>query len=420
MASTPQTIARPRLDHIDALRGLAALAVVFVHAFEIYNFGLPDVGDGTGGLTNSPAHMLIREVYDWFFRLGALAVPIFIMISGYSLMIPVARSASSLRSLGQLRTFFVRRIRRIVPPYYAALVMSLLIIFLVPGMGTPNEVYWDRALRNLDVMNIVAHLLLVHNLSLDWISGINPPFWSMAVEWQIYFLFPLLVLLWRRIGLIALLFLTTVYVVVTYLFAIPTLPFTNVEFVLLFVIGMAGAIVNFAPGRLETLLRERFPWRLAAWAGLLGVAGLQVGRLLFGLPIEPGRLMGLVAGAGLVALMIICTKNQLAGRQTVIGRMLGHRSLTWLGQISYSLYLVHLPILAMLALAARAMGLDVTPSYLLVFLVGPPASLLFTYGFHLIFERPFLNMPAAQQPAAPEPLPLSLTAPSGEGGAAQR
>ena len=415
MPTAAEATLRPRLEHIGALRGLSALAVVLVHAFEIYNLGLPDIGDGTGGLTDSAMHVLIRSLYEWFFQLGALAVPIFIMLSGYSLMIPVARSDQSMRTPQHLRTFFVRRVRRILPPYYVAMALSLLIIAVVPSMGTPANVYWDRALRDLGAMNIVAHLLLVHNLNGDWGSAINPPFWSLPIEWQIYFLFPLLVLLWRRLGLMMMFLLTSIYVAIPSVFGIVLLPFTNVSFVLLFAIGMAGAMINFAPGAFELRLRNQLPWWRLALAGLLVLFVMQLGRIAFGLPI---RLMSLVAGMAILALVVACTKDQLSGRETRIGRALSHSSLTWLGLFSYSLYLVHMPILAMFAAAARALSLSTTMSYLLVLLVGIPVALLLAYGFHLVFERPFLHAPAPKPytHAVPDAPPRHVIVPGEKGG----
>lgn len=416
MPAAPHVPSRPRLEHIDALRGLSALAVVFVHAFEIYNLGLPDIGDGLGGLTNRPEHLVIRALYEWFFRLGGLAVPVFIMLSGYSLMIPVARSGASMRTPRQIGTFFARRARRIIPPYYAAMALALLVIVVVPGMGTPAEVYWDRALRNLNWMNMLAHLLLVHNIVPGWGSSINPPFWSLPIEWQIYFLFPILVLLWRRFGVAVVFALTAMYMAVPLVLDIPLPPFSNINFVLLFVAGMAGAMINFAPDGLEARLRGRLPWWALTIAGMLLLLAIHVGKVAFGLPIP---LMSTVAGLVFALLVVACTNDQLAGRETIVGRVLSHPALTWLGLFSYSLYLIHMPILATVARAARALGLTTTTSYLAVMFVGIPAALALAYGFHLVFERPFLNAPAPRERAVPEAQPLQLSVPGGDGATGQ-
>jgi peptidoglycan/LPS O-acetylase OafA/YrhL len=361
--------------------------------FEIYGFDLSDVGDGSGGLGASFVHQVIVLLYDWIFRLGGLAVPVFIVISGFSLMIPVARSPEALHGARRLVTFFYRRARRIVPPYYAALALSLIIILLVPSMGESTGRYWDRAVRDLDWANIGAHLLLVHNLSPAWNDAINPPLWSLAVEWQIYFLFPLLVIMWRRLGMLVLLAATAIYGIAPIYLEITVLPFSHTHFVLLFAMGMAGAAISFAQTGFEAQLRERLPWGLLAALGFAAFAALHVARRGFNLPVPDGWAPTLVIGGAVVALMIHCAKSQLEGAVSVVERALSHPTLTWLGAFSYSLYLVHLPVLALLAALAVGLALPVTLAYLLVFVVGLPLALAAGYGFYILFEQPFLNAP---------------------------
>ena len=52
----------------------------------------------------------------------------------------------------------------------------------------------------LSTGSIVSHLLLIHNFHLAWSHRIDPPMWSVATEWQVYFLLPALLWAWRRWG----------------------------------------------------------------------------------------------------------------------------------------------------------------------------------------------------------------------------
>ena len=94
-----------------------------------------------------------------------------------------------------------RRARRILPPYWAALAFSLAVAWLVvpqPGHGVP------------DAKSVVVNGLLVQNIV--GAPSPNAAFWSMAVEAQLYLLFPLLLLMVRRWGAIAMVATVTLVV----------------------------------------------------------------------------------------------------------------------------------------------------------------------------------------------------------------
>src|SRR5207248_6339313 len=108
--------------------------------------------DGAG----MPAKLFLLSRAFWF---GRYAVGVFIVISGYCLMLPVARSVN--RQLpGGVWAYIRRRARRILPPYFAALGVSLLLIVLIPGMAHRDGGRWDTALPALGTGPIASHLLL--------------------------------------------------------------------------------------------------------------------------------------------------------------------------------------------------------------------------------------------------------------------
>src|SRR5581483_3417537 len=135
---------------------------------------------------------------------GTYAVPVFIVLSGFCLMLPLAQR-QTLDLPGGAGLYLRRRAWRILPPYYGALAFSIAVIALVPIMQLPHNTAWDSKVP-VTLGGVIAHLLLFHNLSEGWLYQINGPMWSIAVEWQIYFLFPALLLpLWRRAGQAAML-----------------------------------------------------------------------------------------------------------------------------------------------------------------------------------------------------------------------
>ena len=108
----PTSGGQGRFSHIDALRGLAALAVAYFHFFGVLVGGSEDV---------SLLDVLIkRAVVEWI-DLGRAAVLLFFVISGYV----VARSVRSAPSHHVAR-FAIRRLFRLYPMYWAALGIYLL------------------------------------------------------------------------------------------------------------------------------------------------------------------------------------------------------------------------------------------------------------------------------------------------------
>src|SRR5438093_4323611 len=224
--------ARPRaepghLAHLDGLRAVAALYVVLTHVVLI----AAPVHHGTRTEGGRPA---------WL-PPGHYAVAVFIVLSGFCLTLPIVRSGGVLP--GGARGFYRRRARRILPPYYGALLLTLVLVWTVVGRETGT--FWDFSVP-VSVAGYLGNLLLLQDVVGYW--QVSVPFWSIAVECQIYLLLPLLVLCWRRFGASRTV-ITTVYA--SYVVLIATyvagdvgpffLPGLTAHFVGLFALGMAGA-----------------------------------------------------------------------------------------------------------------------------------------------------------------------------------
>jgi len=363
-----------RLAYLDGLRAVAAAYVVCFHAVP---------GFAAEQLTG-PWRVLRR-----LFAYGHEAVAVFIVLSGYCLMLPVVQ-----RDPGRLGVDFSRFVRRrafrILPPYYAALGFSILLLALVPALRQPRTgTIWDDSLPGLDGVAILSHLLVVHN----WLPGynvqINGPLWSVASEWQIYFFFPLLLLpLWRRFGPVAAL-VASAALGYAPLALVPSRAETAIPwYLMLFCFGMLAAAVGFAPQKYFQNLRERVPWGpICAALWLLCVAwSTGAARVWFNLKPVTDPLIGLSTAALLVHL----TKTILEDRSTMTLAIFESKPLVSLGHFSYSLYLTHLPVLALCYLGVRTLGLPAPLQALLLLVSGALASLLVAYGFFSLIERRFL------------------------------
>lgn len=87
--------------------------------------------------------------------------------------------------------FFIRRFFRIYPAYLAALVFILALDMVYNRQGVLGHEDW---------MQVLAHLFLVHNFDPSKIFAINGSFWSLAIEGQLYLLYPALLVLVAKLG----------------------------------------------------------------------------------------------------------------------------------------------------------------------------------------------------------------------------
>jgi len=169
------------LEKVNVLRGVAILLVFGYHAlliifgqYEIYDFkpswlwiDFARYAPGRIVLGMTPPGM------------GAQGVTLFLVISGFLIHWGYLRSGASFR----WSEFFNKRFWRIYPPYLVALLVFSL------GMGTGG---W---------LSLLTHLTLTHNFADQTFMTINPSFWSLALEMQLYLLYPAFLLLRRRLGI---------------------------------------------------------------------------------------------------------------------------------------------------------------------------------------------------------------------------
>ena len=162
----------PGIARIEWLDGVRALAAIYVMLHHIYLHVFP-------GFPESPGPFGLG----WLMY-GQLAVVVFIVVSGFSLGLAPARGGNRLKDGAS--GFFQRRAWRILPPYWVALLFSLAVahFLLVEAPG-----------REVNVRSLVVHGLLLHDIIRS--NSPNSAFWSIAVEAQIYLFFPLMLMLTR-------------------------------------------------------------------------------------------------------------------------------------------------------------------------------------------------------------------------------
>jgi peptidoglycan/LPS O-acetylase OafA/YrhL len=380
-----------RLRYLDGLRGLAALYVVLFHAYQEAD---PD-------LSGSQFSIALQSATRWLTH-GRFSVAVFIVLSGYCLMLPVVRSADR-RLRGGFWQYLKRRSQRILPPYYAALILSLALFIVIPGsLYGRMGMHWAFAHPVFTPGNLLSHAALVHNLHPDWVFKINGPLWSVATEWQIYFLFAALLLpLWRSIGLPFTVVIAIGLGLIPHFFLPNLLEESSFWYFGLFALGMAAASINFSTQPQSVWCATHIPWGKLG-GGLLAVA---IGvRIWNGLSPWHGRVIeDCLAGVAIACLLVAWTNQQtreLSPPSRVLN-LLRSRWATSLGAFSYSLYLIHLPVLGVAQLGISYLHLSPVERLLALLTIATPLTLFCAYGFHRLFEV------RAEHRRSPEEISLS-------------
>jgi peptidoglycan/LPS O-acetylase OafA/YrhL len=319
-----------RVPVIDALRGLAAISVAWFH------------------FTLSYANLDRASYLKRSGQLGWLGVEVFFVISGF--VIPFALHRTRFEVKRHWRSFLAKRILRIDPPYFVSILLVIVLAHLsalAPAFrGSPPAISAYRIALHMGYL-----ISFVGNE--DWLI---PVYWSLAIEFQYYLLailiFPLIASGHRAVRLAV----------------------------------MAGLLVLAG-----LILQHRLVF---AWLSLFSL-GISCFQYRVGLAsriehVAVGMASAVVCYAthgGLIATVATLTALMISLWRWPVPYA------TKLGLISYSLYLVHVPI------GGRIVNLGGRLSYgiaydLIVLLVALLASLLAAYAFYTLIERPFLRLSA--------------------------
>lgn len=351
---------RSRLTSLDALRGVASFAVAWFHFTNGNPRFLP-----AGPLRSSGAF-------------GWLGVEVFFVISGF--VIPYSLWRSHYR-LGDFGRFVLKRVARLDPPYLTAIALILALGWLsaqLPGYGgAPFAISWTQLTLHFAYLNAFAG---GDTGPYPWL---NPVFWTLAIEFQFYLsvgvLYPIFAVPRRR-GLAL-----VVAVACLALAAIVPSPAIVAHYAPLFLIGIA-----------------LFQYR----AGVIG--GRAAAVVLLTLAVATALLLGpVVAAAGLL------TAFAIVAFETKHGAL--HRVLTFLGGISYSLYLLHVPV------GGRIVNLGVryahsAPARWLVLAAAVVVSIATAWAFARIIEHPaqrFASRIALHERPTPDDRPAADAAGGG-------
>jgi peptidoglycan/LPS O-acetylase OafA/YrhL len=359
-----------RFASLDGLRGVAALVVLFHHVA----FVIPAFSD-----TYRTQDLVGPDNPVWWFAYtplkiltaGPEAVVVFFLLSGFVLALEPLRKPAY-----DWVAYYPRRIVRLYVPIVASVVLAVVLVLIVPRDPSRASSSWltmlaDPSLRPTAILGEAT--VLFH----PPLFPLNGPLWSLV--WEVWFslLLPLaiaLVLLVRRHW----------WIVAVLSFALSWVGFAfewgALVYLPMFMVGVAMARgIEDLRRWADAISRLRFAAVVWALLTLLGL-GLLVWSWMYrgtgaidtvlAASISPEKLVG-----GTI-LLFACAFSPAAVRALTV------RPVAWLGRVSFSLYLVHVPVLLAIAFAVGAQD------WWLTVVLAIPAALLVAWGFSKAVEVP--------------------------------
>jgi peptidoglycan/LPS O-acetylase OafA/YrhL len=379
-----------KLIFLDGLRGLAALYVMIGHARWLLWEGFTD-----GYKAHPERYGLAAKMLTYgagVFRWGHEAVLFFFVLSGFVIHLRYARN---LVEHGETRfafgSYLGRRARRLYPPLILALLLTWCLDLVGRRLHLPaveGTTLYPLINQNIGHNHTVWTALRNLAFIMTPVFGSDGPLWSLNYEAYFYLLYPLLLPLAGRSSLAA----TFAVIALSALGFVPGWPAS-----LFWLRGVCQLMIVWWFG---ALLAERFCGRRNTSYRALGSLVLAFGllRFLHG----SGALSDIAAGIGFSGVISLCLARQEQSRS-----LAALEKLRALGAMSYTLYVIHFPILVFMSGCLLNANGGLLPEGPFWATVGIAISLVAAWFAHLAVERPFTSRGSvSERSAVPNALAL--------------
>jgi peptidoglycan/LPS O-acetylase OafA/YrhL len=320
------------LDQLTWLRGFAAFLVIISHCLRA-----TEVTYKEGEQVSNVFPLSLVD-------LGSFGVVLFFTLSGCTLFISNANKVSG----SNIATFYIKRFFRIWPAFFFSLIFyAIFSIIFVKTYGSARGVWIEpQFLTTFQISDFVSYLTLTFNI---WgKEGLfNNAYWSLPVEFQYYLLFPVLIFLINRFGVLGPILCSAV------IYMLPKLGVVsfnqNVFFTLVFSFT-AGVLISYFYSKYEFKMPTTLGFFLIVL--ILGAA-IAITQKFFQLPHSPilsDRWSWYMLFATFIVGIIIFMEINISSRLAAF--------LEWYGTISYSTYLYHNLFIAMAVLGLIHSGIE--------------------------------------------------------------
>lgn len=355
-----------RFYSLDALRGVAALSVVLWHWQHFFN------PFNRQGLSFVMQRQPLFGVLELFYRNGSAAVQLFFCLSGFIFFWLYSKPVADRRV--SFRSFAVLRFSRLYPLHFATLVcVALGQLAYTSTTGTPFVYPFN------DAWHFLLNVLFVSSWGVEKGPSFNAPIWSVSVEVLMYVVFFMFCRIFNRSLLAMIGAVGAGYFMRRFNDAMGT------GIVGFFIGGIVFVVYDWAvdAGHVRKLSVWCSLVTVLAWLAAFAAAGPGHG---FDFAGAPWIMRKLVSGSD-VAVLFPLTILTLAFIETRRGT-LGKRC-AFIGDISYSSYLLHFPLQLTVALVAAKLAIDpklfYSPSFMAAFFL---VLIVMSWASHRYFEVP--------------------------------
>ena len=362
---TVENVSYNRLRPLDSLRGLAAIGVAFFWHYKHFNYAY---------FENNMAALPLYSVFNWFYLYGWNLVDFFFVLSGFIFM--HVYSKNIVEDKISEKTFFILRFSRLYPLHIITL---LAVAFLQYYRYFSGKGFFQCDIN--DLYHFILNLLFIQGGFFESGLSFNGPSWSISSEIIAYFLFFYVLKKIKNPIPVFVLFVFIGLGTLQIQANVPLFNSSNAKMLIGFFIGCLTFVLNLQILKMSSRSKNILFGTILVFTILIGLMIYKAGfTKIFG---QWDRVMPVLV----YPLMIISALNVF-----FLNRFFSLKPLTYIGDLSYSIYLIHFPVQLMMVTFLPMIGL--VPDYsswtgLAVFVVTTTA--LASLSYHRV-EKPLQNL----------------------------
>ena len=302
---------KQRIQPLDGLRTLAAFGVIWIHIWGFY--------------ANPSLKISVIDIYQ-LVAIAGNGVDFFFVISGFCMYLMIANKKFTINTYLK---FILKRLLRIAPAFY----ISVLVYALIIKTTNPSFLFW---------YNVIFHFLFLNNIVTG--NTISGPLWSIGTEWHFYILLPIFVLIANKYSLIKT--VVSFSFISLILFCVVNLGYLSYgwwesQIVIRFPEFGAGIIAAYF-----FLKNQKMPFIFSGLKGLfLGLIIMYAGRFMkftaFLVYVNNGAFLFKALADTIMTIGFSLILYNVITQVSIVSKFLSARIMTYLGRISFSIYLWH-------------------------------------------------------------------------------